>query len=474
MIALVSIPSQLTDLPTSSIFFLKGCLDQENIQSTCYDMNHTFLTKYPEALGWCEFGLNYKDEYGLWIREYCNQLIDYEWIGLSIFTYNSQVFARKFLEILRPLTNAKIVLGGMGLTNSGSDVDVHSFNFGQDMIDAGLADYQIKGEGDISLPSLIKGRSYNFNQRASIAGLPIPNYDDINFNDYENKVVTVTGSRGCIRFCTFCDVNSIWPKYRYRPGKEIAEEISQMYHRYGINHVTFSDSLVNGSMKAFREFCNAMIEKNVPVTWDGMFIFRSGMTQNDWDIIKKSGCKSLFIGIESGSESVRKHMKKHFTNKCMYDSIDELGKREINMVFLMMVGYPTETENDFWDTLKLYHFARKYKHLVEVRTNIVMIVRGAPLYEDIKWYGHAETWRYVNSEGELTYAQRYERWEEAVRFVEECGLKQDRRIYQLGEVLKLRLVKERAYDHDDIKGSQIPVEQTLHATDSLILSNTPS
>ena len=47
------------------------------------------------------------------------------------------------------------------------------------------------------------------------------------------------------------------------------------------------------------------------------------------------------------------------------------------MTFLMMVGYPTETDEDFLDTLKLYHFASKYKHLVEVRTQIVMIVRGA-------------------------------------------------------------------------------------------------
>ena len=85
-----------------------------------------------------------------------------------------------------------------------------------------------------------------------------------------------------------------------------------------------------------------------------------------------------------------------------------------------------------------------------------------------------EVWRYVNSEEELTYAKRYERWKEATEAVENFGLKQDRRIHQLGEVLKLRLTKEELYDHDDIKNIQIPVEQTLHATDSLILSNTQS
>ena len=37
------------------------------------------------------------------------------------------------------MTNAKIVLGGLGLTNSGSDLECHSFNFGDDMISLGLA-----------------------------------------------------------------------------------------------------------------------------------------------------------------------------------------------------------------------------------------------------------------------------------------------------------------------------------------------
>ena len=74
----------------------------------------------------------------------------------------------------------------------------------------------------------------------------------------------------------------------------------------------------------------------------------------------------------------------------------------------------------------------------------------------------------------MTYTERYERWKEATEAVEAFGLKQDRRINQLGEVLKLRLTKEKSYDHEDIKDIQIPVEQTLHATDSLILSNSRS
>ena len=110
-------------------------------------------------------------------------------------------------------------------------------------------------------------------------------------------------------------------------------------------------------MKAFREMCTELVKANVPVKWRGLFIFRANMTDSDWDLIRDSGCDELWIGIESGSEKIRNDMRKKFTNADMYKSIEELGKRNIKMTYLMMVGYPTETDNDFEDTLDLIRWS---------------------------------------------------------------------------------------------------------------------
>jgi radical SAM superfamily enzyme YgiQ (UPF0313 family) len=166
------------------------------------------------------------------------------------------------------------------------------------------------------------------------------------------------------------------------------------------------------------------------------------MTDSDWDLIRDSGCDELWIGIESGSEKIRNDMRKKFTNVDMYKSIEELGKRNIKMTYLMMVGYPTETDNDFEDTLDLIRWSERYKKLIEVRTNIVMVVKNTELYNDIPWYGNVETWRYKNTEGVLTYADRFLRWKEMVEVTKESGLKVDNRIDQLEAVLKIRLDKE--------------------------------
>jgi len=443
-IALLSMPSQNYWHPAPSIVFLKGVLNREGIDSTCYDLNHAFLTEFgDDAVAWCETGDNYLPAYGEFIKEYCKQLVDYEWIGCSVFTLNSQIFTKLFLSVIREMSDAKIVLGGSGLTNNHSDLKVLQINFGQQMINDGLADHALSGEGDRSLPALIRGEPHRFPQMDDLSNMPIPDYSDIDFSLYSKPTLIVTGSRGCVRQCTFCDVHANWKKYKFRPGTDVANEMIHQYHTYGVNKFHFSDSLVNGSMKEFRVFCKALAKANLPIEWRGQFIFRSGMTDEDWDNVAASGCKGLWIGIESGSENVRWHMKKKFNNTDMYTSIEALGKRKIDMLYLLIVGYPTETEEDFEDTLELLRKSEPYKNYVEVRTNIAMLMPDTEIYEDKeRWHGDVQLWRSWTKDGELTYAKRYERWKQVTELSQEIGLKGDKRIAQQETLILRKLEKE--------------------------------
>ena len=94
--------------------------------------------------------------------------------------------------------------------------------------------------------------------------LAYPVYDDYELSDYTNRkglvALPITGSRGCVRSCTFCDVASMWPKYRYRDGKNIAEEIKYQVERHGVRAFRFTDSLINGSLKAFKDMIKELAE----------------------------------------------------------------------------------------------------------------------------------------------------------------------------------------------------------------------
>jgi radical SAM superfamily enzyme YgiQ (UPF0313 family) len=74
----------------------------------------------------------------------------------------------------------------------------------------------------------------------------------------------------------------------------------------------------------------------------------------------QAGVKILEAGIESGSEAVRFHIGKKFSNQDIDVFLERVHKYNIKVVLLMLVGYPTETEKDFQDTMDLYTSLQKY------------------------------------------------------------------------------------------------------------------
>ena len=98
-----------------------------------------------------------------------------------------------------------------------------------------------------------------------------------------------------------------------------ADEMISQSENYNIYDFSFTDSLINGSMKAYRDFISILAEYNNSakhkLTWGGQFIVRglNQMTEKDWEMTRDSGAKMLTLGVESGSEKVRDHMKKQFS-----------------------------------------------------------------------------------------------------------------------------------------------------------------
>ena len=118
-------------------------------------------------------------------------------------------------------------------------------------------------------------------------------------------------------------------------------------------------------MKHFRDLCRELSSRPKKIKWEAQFIVRDQKTfsQEDFDNLKNSGCNGLEMGLEAGNEEVRNHMRKKFTNEDIKYFVDNLGKRNITMKFLLIVGYPTETEKMFEDTLQLLsEFGFKWKN----------------------------------------------------------------------------------------------------------------
>lgn len=297
----------------------------------------------------------------------------YDYIMYAVFGRSGLWFAEKFLKVLRPLTSAKIVAGGMGigtfsLTNAKTC-------FGERMRSQGLINDYIVGEAEHNLVKYFNGETgpginnTDYNQIDDIENLPEPDYSYFDLDKYEylypgQREVYITGSRGCVRKCTYCDVERFWPKYRYRSGQSISDEIIRNYEKFGVTRFYFTDSLVNGSLKVFADMCDklAAYKFETPIKWSGQFIFRPrrSVPKDHFATMAAAGADHLFVGIESGSDRIRFDMGKDFTNEDIDFQLEECSKYGIKIIPLTFTGYLTETLDDHLDNLKMFTRWKRY------------------------------------------------------------------------------------------------------------------
>ena len=104
------------------------------------------------------------------------------------------------------------------------------------------------------------------------------------------------------------------------------------------------------------------------------------MLPRDFELMRLGGCKSVNIGIESGSESVRNHMRKGFSDKDLHYTAENLIEQKINQVWNIMVGYPTESDSDWNKTLELIKHYHQYRDLVKINPiGIFQLLDNTPM-----------------------------------------------------------------------------------------------
>lgn len=302
---------------------------------------------------------------------------DVAWLGISVFTFYSIRPVVVILEHMKSMQrNFKIVLGGNGCTANLREFGMQEF--GMWALDNFLCDHVVFGEGEKALEALLAQKvpypgidRLTQQQIKNLDDLDYPDYTGVNWNDYYDPRILITGSRGCVRKCTFCDIEVAWPTYAYRSAEKLVEEMRRAVHDHGLTRFEFTDSLINGSVTNFNRFNELLIESKAkdpamaPVTYMGQFICRNQSMQNDssYELMHYAGCAQITVGIESFSERVRYHMKKKFSDADIDNHFTQCGRWGIPNVLLLIVGYPTETLADHQQNIEALYKYKTYSDL---------------------------------------------------------------------------------------------------------------
>jgi hypothetical protein len=376
---LIAVPQLEVHRPPISTAVIAGVIRNAGHELTVLDLN---INLY-ESLGSAEYyslGSVWESTRQPTIQEtnYLNKFIDEQLVlqcnnntrlMISVFTTNSQQFTKMCCErVLSVYPQCEIVLGGMGVDT-----------FGEEMLQLGLCKYVIYGEGEEAILELMSGNvTYpginvkdSQKQIVDIDNLSFPVYDDYDFSKYDylykdRAEVNIVGSRGCVRKCTYCNVATYWPKFRYRSGQSIADEMINHYEKHGVSQFYFTDSLINGSLKAFRDMCDKLANYNTThnagFKWSGQFIFKPKrqITDDYFDMIAAAGGDQFYVGVETGSDKIRWEMDKKFTNEDVDYHLEHFKRTGLRCFFLMIIGYLTETLEDHEDNLLMYPRWQKY------------------------------------------------------------------------------------------------------------------
>jgi len=322
-------------------------------------------------------------------------------IGLSLLSQDSQFFNWWLCYHLKSIDpDIKIIIGGSGIKNFIAQSDL---NYAQEMRKRNLIDAFIVGDGEKSIVEYLNGNleypginSDRWLQIDNLSELPFADFDDYQLHHYIPKGIPICDSRGCVRSCEFCDIIEHWKKYKYRTADHIFDEMMYQIDRHGIKNFYFYNSLTNGNMKEFNKLLdkiceyNSHYDKKEQISWDGYFIVRNQKQHPEslWEKIKKSN-GMLQLGIESVVEHVRIGLGKNFYNVDIDYHLEMAQKYEVPLMLLMIIGYPTETLDDFEFTKKWFKDREPYMGMPvkSVQCTLASILPGTELERNQQKYG---------------------------------------------------------------------------------------
>lgn len=203
------------------------------------------------------------------------------------------------------------------------------------------------------------------------------------------NLVPLQTSRGCPYNCDFCCVSKIFgKKIKLIPVKHVVRDIQES----GARNFIFLDDNIIGNQKYARELFEALIP--LKIRWIGQSSISFAHHTEMMKLAKKSGCKGLFIGLESVLESNIHHYNKLKSLEDTERSIRKILKMGIMIQASVIFGFDDDTPDTFGQTIK---FLRKNRISV-ASINALTPYPGTRVFERLKEAGRLlhEKWEYYD------------------------------------------------------------------------------
>jgi p-methyltransferase len=180
------------------------------------------------------------------------------------------------------------------------------------------------------------------------------------FSDFElGPTIQTRTARSCAFNCSFCNYPARAGKLTLLGMDVFEKELDSILALGNVENLVFIDDTFNVPLPRFKDMCRLMIEKQYGLNWYSYFRC-SNSDEEAIELMARSGCKGVFLGIESGSPTILKNMNKAATPEKYVEGMKLLHQYDVLTFGSFIIGFPGETEETVEETIEFIKQTRPH------------------------------------------------------------------------------------------------------------------
>jgi anaerobic magnesium-protoporphyrin IX monomethyl ester cyclase len=156
-----------------------------------------------------------------------------------------------------------------------------------------------------------------------------------------NRTIQIRTASGCPFACSFCSYPTTAHGWKTLHADRVRAHLDSICRIPNVDRIIFIDDTFNVPPHRFKELVRIFAE--YPFEWFS-FLRVQYVDETMVKAMKDSGCRGVYLGVESASDKVLKNMNKRATKAQFARGVELLNKYDIDYLAAFVIGFPGEDD----------------------------------------------------------------------------------------------------------------------------------
>jgi radical SAM superfamily enzyme YgiQ (UPF0313 family) len=220
---------------------------------------------------------------------------------------------------------------------------------------------------------------------------PPPDYTSHPFDKYflpkDFIWISLRTSKGCYwRKCIFCPSHRhVIANHQQASAEYTFYAVKTVMEQIGIRNIGFVEEASNPEV--LEGLAQRIIDSKLSLNWATNIKLLPDITHERCVAYKRSGCFRFNFGLETYNDRLLTFLRKGITTKSIDFALSNISWAGITSLAYMMVGLPTETEEEAFQTFKAVYNMQKQKVLSLYTYSSYELLHGSEIFNHPDKYG---------------------------------------------------------------------------------------